>query len=741
MPRDSHVEVTLNVRNGCRRHNIGTVAGAVTRTNRQLFEQHVERYWKVSLQKWREPNKDIHELALLLSLNNRLHTMVRPVANSYALTALAAHEKPSDIIGGSLVCITENSTLQSHCPSIAFIYRYTSTRLEVRDYFDADSIYATLLSPTLPSDQKLKANSKNNLEYQRANWDKRGPLSSCAGNRERVPLYFIVKQSRSQSVASIEVCVPAVSTTKQAYIFVGGFNGEIEVMSYGEVQNEYGVIDSKIVTTLWKNMPVVKMSVYDLANNEEELVILAGQAERGCSDQGQTSRTPSMTILKVRVPSLKSMEVGKKEMTSKATDAALMLPPNSTTIIAMDLYVSGTDDIIYLSSIWAYQPPNRIGRVMYACWKVSSNIDKIDFLRQHVVKTTSRLLDACMSGTLSTVAILCCSGLDVAYTTNFQCIKGDARKHLYDYDATARTIRANENDEKHQTYDEKRSMLGSLLIIDKLLIAKGYGVQSQFRSSGQIISDALLYTVLDAMGETEFCNLSEDNHLSHDTRQRIQEYWSVDNLQIQGIQSVRQLKRATTYSDNYIWAIKQQFGVSAAVDFMKTHHIPVDGISDWEVASAFLECSPSFDAALCLSQPSFKTLNHSDIQKFLPRLVSRWFKAAYLEIEGNKRLSARLLGVAFDHTLERELVKYCSITNPSPANLSFLFSYYLNRYRYAEAMMIHDKLSQYEDESNVAMQQRKVIIDCTSKLVPSIQLKLALLDADNLTETQCGFSF
>lgn len=55
--------------------------------------------------------------------------------------------------------------------------------------------------------------------------------------------------------------------------------------------------------------------------------------------------------------------------------------------------------------------------------------------------------------------------------------------------------------------------------------------------------------------------------------------------------------------------------------------------------------------------------------------------------------------------------------------------------------MIHEKLSQYEDQSNVAMQQRKVIMDSTSKLVPSIQLKLALVDADNLTDTQCEYSY
>jgi hypothetical protein len=58
-------------------------------------------------------------------------------------------------------------------------------------------------------------------------------------------------------------------------------------------------------------------------------------------DTGSTSRTPSMTILKLKLPSLKSMEVGKKELTSKATEAATILPYNSTNIISLGLYGSG----------------------------------------------------------------------------------------------------------------------------------------------------------------------------------------------------------------------------------------------------------------------------------------------------------------------------------------------------------------------------------------------------------------
>jgi hypothetical protein len=102
---------------------------------------------------------------------------------------------------------------------------------------------------------------------------------------------------------------------------------------------------------------------------------------------------------------------------------------------------------------------------------------------------------------------------------------------------------------------------------------------------------------------------------------------------------------------------------------------------------------------------------------------------------------SKLLGVPLNHKLENEVLKYCGTTNPSPHNLNFLFMYYLNRYRYVEAMMVHKKLSQYEDAVNVAMQQRNVIVDSTSKLVPSIQLKVAMIDTNKPIQTECRYLF
>jgi hypothetical protein len=99
--------------------------------------------------------------------------------------------------------------------------------------------------------------------------------------------------------------------------------------------------------------------------------------------------------------------------------------------------IQENDDALNLTTLWSYQPPNRIGRIMYASWKVSKNLDQVDFIQQHAVKTASRLLDACMSGTLSTVVILGSTGLDIAYTARFQSIKTDDKKVSYTVEITA----------------------------------------------------------------------------------------------------------------------------------------------------------------------------------------------------------------------------------------------------------------------------------------------------------------
>jgi hypothetical protein len=65
-------------------------------------------------------------------------------------------------------------------------------------------------------------------------------------------------QCKTRSVASIAIHVAQYgSSDASAYIFVGGFNGEIEVITYGRVSNNhdqsYGTQSTKVITTLWKN--------------------------------------------------------------------------------------------------------------------------------------------------------------------------------------------------------------------------------------------------------------------------------------------------------------------------------------------------------------------------------------------------------------------------------------------------------------------------------------------------------
>lgn len=96
----------------------------------------------------------------------------------------------------------------------------------------------------------------------------------------------------------------------------------------------------------------------------------------------------------------------------------------------------------------------------------------------------------------------------------------------------------------------------------------------------------------------------------------------------------------------------------------------------------------------------------------------------------------QLLGTPLDGQLEREIITYCSSTNAATSNLNFLFSFYLNRYDYASAMDLHQRLVK-QDVASLAQQQRKVMIDSVSELIPSIQKKLCKVRSDNLGSVQC----
>jgi hypothetical protein len=105
--------------------------------------------------------------------------------------------------------------------------------------------------------------------------------------------------------------------------------------------------------------------------------------------------------------------------------------------------------------------------------------------------------------------------------------------------------------------------------------------------------------------------------------------------------------------------------------------------------------------------------------------------------DGNmKAMQVQLFCIPLDDQIEREIVTYCSSTNPSTSNLNFLFAFYLNRYDYASAMDLHQRLHK-QDMASLAQQQRKVMIDSVSELIPSIQRKICKVRSDYLGSVQC----
>jgi hypothetical protein len=94
-------------------------------------------------------------------------------------------------------------------------------------------------------------------------------------------------------------------------------------------------------------------------------------------------------------------------------------------------------------------------------------------------------------------------------------------------------------------------------------------------------------------------------------------------------------------------------------------------------------------------------------------------------------MATQLIRAPLDGMLEQEVITYCSTTEPSSTNLNFLFSYYLNRNHYAAAMAVHEALKK-QDESGLVRQQRKVITDSVSNLVPPIQKTLSAIPVDKI---------
>jgi hypothetical protein len=80
--------------------------------------------------------------------------MVRPLLESCSLQTLAQIESLDPILGGALISSSEFKCIDTECRPLSFIYRYSSTTLEVRDIIQTESVYASLTIQDLPTKER-----------------------------------------------------------------------------------------------------------------------------------------------------------------------------------------------------------------------------------------------------------------------------------------------------------------------------------------------------------------------------------------------------------------------------------------------------------------------------------------------------------------------------------------------------------------------------------------------------------
>ena len=87
-------------------------------------------------------------------------------------------------------------------------------------------------------------------------------LQLCPDNiQNSLTIPYAMIKCKCHYVASIALQIAMLDSESHsdvsAYIFIGGFNGEIEVISYGQLPDEndgaFGMQSTKVITTLWKN--------------------------------------------------------------------------------------------------------------------------------------------------------------------------------------------------------------------------------------------------------------------------------------------------------------------------------------------------------------------------------------------------------------------------------------------------------------------------------------------------------
>ncbi|CAO3674633.1 unnamed protein product [Umbelopsis vinacea] len=248
-------------------------------------------------------------------------------------------------------------------------------------------------------------------------------------------------------------------------------------------------------------------------------------------------------------------------------------------------------------------------------------------------------------------------------------------------------------------------------------------------------SRALLYILLDALGESEFQKFAENIDLDISTRHLVTDCWAIDHLKIDILHAMDRPTYMIPFPSNYLRAVKDNAGVPAALKLIKANHIRVDDITDEEVIAAYLPTLDPIDAVMALKTVGKLLAKSNKLESVLKKLVSHWFKE-----ENRKQMTTKLMSTTVEAMLEQEVITYCSSTKPSWPNLHFLFSYYLNRNYYVEAMAVHEMLIQ-QDATSVVEQQRKVITDSALKLIPSIQKALSSISVDkNATVEAIPFS-
>ncbi|KAI9289916.1 hypothetical protein BC943DRAFT_2021 [Umbelopsis sp. AD052] len=493
------------------------------------------------------------------------------------------------------------------------------------------------------------------------------------------------------------------------------------------------------------------------AEEKSEVILVAGQGFRNGSETSER-QYPAVTMLRLKLPTFKSMVVWKEECNDTTNEPEDMQDCESSYVGSFCIY-EAIDKKLKLASLSSLRWKRGEEDICFKQWNIVGNYDSVTSCRQQTATNVPVFLHGAVTDAFGKVVILAATELQTLYTTVAQPSKLEAKDTSvggYDFSGLASRLRQelSKNYEKAtRSYAERRIQMGSPLIIDLLLEQNGYNEQypvsehvynsycdtvgsySSNLGSLPCCSHILLYIILDACGQNEFEAFAKNIHLDTPTFQMIMDYRAIDNFQIDKLNAMTLSTYTILFPTPYIKAVKMQDSLSVALKLIETNRIPIQDIADEEVLTAYLlKLKPKY--AILELNTICKTLDQANSHSnMLRNLVSDWFEVGHM-----KAKQVQLFYTPLDSQLEREIISYCSSTNPSPANLNFLFAFYLNRYNYASAMDVHQRL-QKQDLSSLAQQQRKVMMDSITELIPAIQRRICKARADHLGSVQSATPF